>query len=212
MLSQRQKQTSDDVTDHRLYLLERRSMLLSGSEKLDSTVQKESDDMLTLTQTLDHRCGAAAAELTDHGEQRSVSAPTLSSVCFLRFSPSSSDSTQRCPPRLPLQHSLLPSLSRSDGLFFSVSVSEALTGSVSEPPSPSRCSSPHVPVLPEQWRSSLPNNLKMSEFTLERLLLNQQVTLSKDLSGSVHSWRRTSRFGRIRCLYRNGDGRSGNHL
>lgn len=42
-----------------VYLLERRSMLLSGSEKLESTVQKESD-MLTLTQTCDHRRDTAA--------------------------------------------------------------------------------------------------------------------------------------------------------
>lgn len=41
-----------------VYLLERRSMLLSGSEKFESTVQKESD-MLTLAKTLEHHCDTA---------------------------------------------------------------------------------------------------------------------------------------------------------
>lgn len=40
-----------------VYLLERRSMLLSGSEKLESTVQKESD---MLMQTRNHCCDTAA--------------------------------------------------------------------------------------------------------------------------------------------------------
>lgn len=46
-------------SDLSVYLLERRSMLLSGSEKFESTVQKESD-MLTPAQTLEHRCDTAA--------------------------------------------------------------------------------------------------------------------------------------------------------
>ena len=47
--SEREKERERErVRDVKLYLLERRSMLLSGREKLESTVQKESDMILAL--------------------------------------------------------------------------------------------------------------------------------------------------------------------
>lgn len=75
-----------------LYLLERRSMLLSGSEKLESTVQKDSD-MLTLVQcnhcsdtaTLGRGCGQqtdAGFHLPHRQHQMRVRAVSVSPPAF----------------------------------------------------------------------------------------------------------------------------------